>query len=93
MTAHASPSAAPPNALPIWTDGLSLFTQLPGPQSPMVLRYPLTAQGLSTALGLIRTHAYDTADRAAQPSDLPRTGTLAQQMTARSVLKSMKLIA
>lgn len=93
MPATLAPSAAPPNALSLWTDGRSLYTELPGPAGPMVLRYPLTHSGLSSALTLIRTHAYDSADRSPSASDLPRTGTLAQQLDAKTVLRQMKLIA
>lgn len=56
-------TSAPRNAIPIWTDGLSLFTELPSPSGPYVIRYPLTTLGLSSALALVRTHAYDTLDR------------------------------
>lgn len=92
MTAHLAPSAAPPNALPLWTDGRSLYTELSGPNGPTVLRYPLTIHGLSTALGLIRTHAYDALDREPSPSDLPRTGTFAQQLEAKALLKRLRMI-
>jgi hypothetical protein len=90
---HPAPSAAPPNALPVWSDGLSLFTELIGPQgTPIVLRYPLTAQGLSSALALIRTRAFDTADRTPTPADLPRTGTLAQQLEAKAILRRIGIL-
>lgn len=61
-------SFAPANALPMWSDGLSLFTELPGPGNlTTVLRYPLTATGLSQALALIRTRTFDTAAHAPLP--------------------------
>jgi hypothetical protein len=93
MPATPALSAAPPNALLIWTDGLSLFTELPGPDSrPVVIRYPLTYTGLSLALGLVRTRAYDTVDRSVAPLDIPRAGTIAQQINARDLLRKMRLI-
>ena len=64
-------TAAPRNAIPIWTDGLSLFTELPSPSGPYVIRYPLTSAGLSSALALVRTHAYDTLDRSPPPAKIP----------------------
>lgn len=77
MSATSAPSAAPPNAIPVWSDGRSLFTELPGPHGPIVLRYPLTTSGLSSALGLIHRHAYDALDRSAAVAALsqPRRST------------------
>ena len=92
-TDSPAPSARPPNALPVWTDGRSLFTELPGPDSrPIVIRYPLTTPGLSSALSLIRTAAFDTLDRMPTAADLPRTGTLAQQLEAKALLRRIGII-
>ena len=68
-----APVTPPPSAIPIWTDGRDLYTIIPGPQGPVMLRYPRTSAGLSAALGLITTRAYDTAAGPAQPS--PASGT------------------
>jgi hypothetical protein len=89
MTATFASTATPPNAIPIWTDGLSLFTELPGPNGPVIIRYPLTSAGLTSALGLVRTRAYDTADRPVTPRDLPCRGTLEQQIAARDVVRNL----
>lgn len=90
-------SAAPANALLIWTDGRSIFTELPGPNArPHVIRYPLTSSGLSSALGLIRAHAFDSLDPTSTALHLspltPRAGTCAQQLNARDVLRRMRII-
>ena len=92
MPADLALSARPPNALPFWTDSRNLYTELPGPNGPVVLRYPLTAAGLSAALGIIRTRAYDCADRPAAPSDLRPAGTLAEQISARAILHKLKVL-
>lgn len=90
MTASAAPSAIPPRAIPLWTDGRSLFTQLPGPHGPYVLRYPRTVAGLSQALGLITLHAFDYADGPAIPATAtPAAGTFAQQCAAREALRKL----
>lgn len=87
-------TAAPANALLLWTDNLSLFTQLPGPGGlPIVIRYPLTTSGLSSALGLIRTRAYDGLDHTYTPSETPnQPGTPAQRENAREVMKRLGII-
>ena len=74
---HLAPFTPPPNTLPIWTDGLSLWTAIPGPDGALIpLRYPLTSTGLAQALGLVRTKAYDgtgAASRRAAESHQPIT--------------------
>ena len=42
-----APSAAPANALTIWTDGRRVFVELPSPKGPVVLAYLYTEGGLS----------------------------------------------
>lgn len=86
-------SAAPHNALPMWTDGRSLYTELSSPQGPVVLRYPLTIAGISAALSLIRTQAFDGAGITHTPPE-PRNqpGTPAQRDNARAVLRRMRIM-
>ena len=88
MPAIPAPSAAPPNAIPLWTDGRSLFAELPGPSGPVVLRYPLTTSGLSSALGLVDRYAYDSHDRAAAARALRPTNPIVE-----SLLRSMGIIS
>jgi len=93
----AALTAAPANALLIWTDNLSLYTQLPGPDGrPIVIRYPLTTAGLSQVLGIIRTRAYDSAAEGrwyGSGSNIPPgPGTPAQRENAREVLKRMGML-
>lgn len=84
-----APSAVPPNAIPIWSDGLNLWTELPGPFGPVVLRYPLTSAGLSQALGLIRTRTFDTAAPAPTP---PKRRPLAQDLAADAALRKAGIL-
>ncbi len=97
MSATAALSAAPPRAVLIWSDGLSLYAELPGPDGrPCVIRYALTAAGLSAVLGLVRTRTPDGLDRAyvPEPPRLAPTfpGTAAQRDNAAAVLKRLGLI-
>lgn len=91
---HPALTAAPPNALLIWTDGLSIFTQLPGPGGlPMVIRNPLTTPGLSSTLGLIRTRALDcSAQTYTPPEPANQPGTHAQRENARDILRRRGMI-
>ena len=90
-------SATPRNPIPIWTDGLSLFTELPGPDArPLVLRYPLTTTGLSAALSLVRTRVYDYSGTP-QPTGTPieptnQPGTPAQRDNARAILRRLGML-
>jgi hypothetical protein len=68
MPATAPKPVPPPCAIPIWTDGRDLYTIIPGPNGPTYLRYPRTIAGLSSALGIITSRAYDTSAGPAQPS-------------------------
>lgn len=49
------PSAAPTNALKVWTDGLRIFTDIGG----YVVAFPLTEGGLSKVLNLLRERRVD----------------------------------
>lgn len=94
MSANAASTAAPRNALLIWTDNLSLYVQLPGPGGlPTVIRYPITTAGLSSAVGLIRTRAYDGNNRPYTPPEpFNQPGTPAQRENAREVLRRLGIL-
>jgi hypothetical protein len=94
MSATPALSAAPPNALTIWTDGRDLYLELPGPdRSPVLIRYPLTAIGLSSALGVIRTRArFDGQDLSSIPHPRGNHGTSAQYDNARATLRNLGVL-
>ena len=52
MPATFAPSAAPANALLIWTDGRSIYVELPSKANvpPCIITYRLSEGGLSKAL-------------------------------------------
>jgi hypothetical protein len=89
-------SAAPPRAILIWSDGRDLYTEFPGPDgAPIVIRYHLTATGLSQVLSLVKTRSFDCLDP--QPihqgnltSRAP--GTAAQRDNARAVIRRLGFI-
>lgn len=85
-------SAAPPNALLLWSDGVSLFVELPSPSGPYILRHALTIAGLSAALSLIRTRAYDSGTPPLSPVLPPRNGTLSQHLNASAILRRIRLV-
>jgi hypothetical protein len=95
-TDSAALSAAPARAILLWTDSHNLFAEFPGPNGlPVVIRYKLTTEGLSSALGLIRTHAYDHAVPLTHHSNLtptPGPGTPAQRENARAILRRLRMI-
>jgi hypothetical protein len=51
-----APSAAPANALRVWSDTTRIYVELPGPH---IIPYTKTDAGLSKALSLITTQRYD----------------------------------
>jgi len=86
-------TAAPPNALLIWTAAQFLYTQLPGPSGlPYVIRERLDTLGLARLLSIIRTRAADTLDRTALQPLPARVGTPSQRENAREVLKRLGFI-
>ena len=95
-TDSAALSAAPARAILLWTDDTDLYAEFPGPDGlPVVIRYQLTAAGLSSALGLIRTKASDrcTYDWHTPLRDrAPGPGTPAQRENARAVLRRLRMI-
>lgn len=96
MSATYSPSAAPANALLIWTDGRSIYVELPTRESvpPCVLSFRLSEQGLSKALDILCAHA-DTAGEPMLSLPIPRkdyVGTVAQHAQAEAVLRKLRVI-
>jgi hypothetical protein len=87
-------SAAPPNAILVWCDGVNIFAEFPGPQGlPVVVRYPLTTTGLASVLSLIRTRTFDTHDREYTPSRVPIPGTThAQYENAKVILRRLGVL-
>lgn len=61
-TAEIAPSAAPPHAILVWCDLVSIFVQFPSIHGPCVLSYPRDTKGLSDVLKLMATrHATEGA--------------------------------
>ena len=96
MPASFAPSAAPANALLMWTDGRSVFVELPTAKDcpPCILTFRLSEQGLSKALDILRAHA-DTAGPSMLAAPVPRkdfVGTPAQHGLAESILRKAGVI-
>ena len=97
MSATFSPTAAPANALLIWTDGRSIFVELPSRENvpPCIITYRLSEGGLSKALSLLGKHA----DVAGTPTlSVPArrqkdyVGTIGQHALAESILRKKGII-
>jgi hypothetical protein len=63
--ATLAPSAAPINALRMWTDGREIYVEIPGSAAigtpPYITSYPLHEGGLWRALNMLRTQSYEYA--------------------------------
>ena len=97
MPATFAPSAAPANALLIWTDGRSIFVELPSRDGvpPCIITYRLSEGGLSKALSLLGKHA-DVAGTPQVSVPLRRAkdyvGSVAQHALAESILRKRGII-
>lgn len=97
MPATFAPSAAPANALLIWTDGRSIFVELPTREGipPCIITYRLTEGGLSKALSLLGKHA-DIAGTPQAFMPIRRAkdyvGSVAQHALAESILRKKGII-
>ncbi len=96
MPANFAPSAAPANALLMWTDGRSIYIELPTAQGipPCVLSFRLSEQGLSKALAILCKHA-DVAGEPMVATPMPRkdyVGTVAQHSMAEAILRKMRVV-
>ena len=97
MPATFAPSAAPANALLIWTDGRSIFVELPTRDGvpPCIISYRLSEGGLSKALSLLGKHA-DIAGTPQVSIPVRRVkdyvGTVAQHAMAESILRKKGII-
>lgn len=96
MPASFAPSAAPANALLMWTDGRSIYIELPTREGlpPCVLSFRLSEQGLSKALAILCKHA-DVAGEPVLAAPMPRkdyVGTVSQHALAESILRKMRIV-
>lgn len=97
MSATFSPTAAPANALLMWTDGRSIYVELPTRENvpPCIITYRLSEGGLSKALALLGKHA-DIAGTPQVSVPVRRAkdyvGTVAQHAMAESILRKKGII-
>ena len=97
MPATFAPSAAPANALLMWTDGRSIYVELPSKPNvpPCIITYRLSEGGLSKALSLLGKHA-DIAGTPQVSIPVRRVkdyvGTVAQHAMAESILRKKGII-
>lgn len=92
MNDTATRTYHPPNALLMWTDGRTIFVELPSTSGPpCIISYRYSDGGLSKALALLGKHA----DIAGAPISIPPPRLkkeTPQQAMAQSILTKMGLI-
>ncbi len=96
-TDSAALSAAPARAILLWTDDRDLYAEFPGPNGlPVVVSYPLTSAGISSALSLVRGKSLDRHDtytsHIGNRNLSAGPGTPAQRENARAVLRRLRMI-
>lgn len=104
MTDSRAPSAAPPNALRMWTDGVRIYIELPGSpgNDPYITAYLYSEGGLAKALSLLgqRRIDYDYLDKVpasyrkrwSSADNKPEYGSETTHAQARATLLRMGII-
>lgn len=92
MTAEHTPTIAPPYAIRVWSDGQSLFAEIPGADgaAPHVLRLAHTEAGLMKILRLLAQRFTATPISTREPPI--RDGAAEQRTAVRSVLKRLGMV-
>ena len=100
--AHYSTTGAPAWAITTWVDDNFVYTQIPAKDggAPLIQKYPLTFEGLSASLSLMRAIHHERRPvgpmlpfSGRKPKVVGQTlGTESQREAARQVLKRLKLI-
>lgn len=97
-------SAAPPNALRMWTDGTRIFVELPGSpgRDPYIVDYLYSEGGLSKALNLLGQRRVDYDYLGTIPDTYrkrwdgaptkPEPGTAEQRAAAELTLRRMGIL-
>jgi len=81
-----APSAAPAHALRVWTDGITIFVEIPGTQ-PHIVSLLYSEAALSKLLGILRCRAAPVGGRSREPANLPPT-----RLAAQAVLRKLGML-
>lgn len=84
MAAKLAPSGAPASALKMWTDGRSVYAEIPGP-TPHIMAFSITEGGLTKALNLLRERQDFAGETYVERRKL--IGTPTQHAIAHKILK------
>ena len=87
-------SAAPPWAVRVWSDGLTLYAELPG-SPPYVMKFSHTESALSKVLSLLRkrfSEAKGGSYRVPERMISRKGATKEQRQDALAVLKKMGMV-
>ncbi len=95
MSAERTPTIAPPHALRVWSDGRSLFAEIPGGGSggsPHVLRLAHTEAGLSRILRLLATRWLALPISARELAPRIRSAETESRTAALGILKRLGMV-
>lgn len=96
MSASPAPSAVPPNALRMWTDGVRIYVELPGLAGPYIVAYLYSEGGLAKALNILGVNRVDYDHQGTIPAGYlkpkPTPGTSTQQAHSEAVGRRLGFI-
>jgi len=95
MTASTTPTIAPPYAIRVWSDGQSLYAEIPGGDSggaPHVLKLAHTEAGLMRILRLLAQRFTSAPVSARELAPRVRSGEAESRSAARNVLKLLGMV-
>lgn len=94
MPATLAPSFAPANALRMWSDGRTIFVELPTQAhlAPVILSFKHSESGLSRALSLLAQHADYSGAPVIVSRKTPMHGTAVQHDVAANILRRMGVV-
>src|SRR5574337_1009547 len=92
MTDTIAPSAAPHNALHLWTDGREIFIEIPGRLGPYIMRRDYDHRAIAYVFSLLGAHRIDadhvgTIDNFAYLKPSREPGTANQRAMVEAILR------
>ena len=92
--ADATPTIAPPYAIKVWSDGQSLYAEIPGGDgaAPHVLKLAHTEAGLMKILRLLAQRFTSAPVSARELAPRVRSGEAESRSAARNVLKLLGMV-
>lgn len=95
MNATAAPSAAPDRHLKLWSDGQSIFVEIPGIKGPYITKFDYNYRGCDLALSLLGQHRVDyeyIGTASAYTDTTKQPGTPMQRAMGEKILRARGVI-